>query len=325
MYVTRRISMEPIDQELLRKYFEGHCTAQEEAYVEQWLSSDRPEEIGEDADLIFKGMDKTALKDQIWMEIAPEKPANAHRWLSLKIAASVVIASLCSFLIYQYLDIWGEQEPATTYKTIEAAPGEKLKITLSDGSEVHLNGGSRLQVPERFSAQDRTVYLSGEAYLQVTRDPSRPFSVVTGHTVVRVLGTIFNVKAYAGDSVTTVVVKEGKVSVTDSTGRQILLLRGEMATWSPSYPHLEKLQADADELTAWTAGILVFKDQSLEEIAVILQRWYGINMVIANPRLKNHRFTGTFAGSPPLISVIRDMALTAQFQYRFNENNLTLY
>lgn len=316
--------MEHINPELLDKYFDGHCTPEEKALVEQWFSSENHEPYDPS---VLKEVDKSALRDQLWKEVCPApatRKAPAIRLNVLRIAALVALFLLCSLLVYQYQDIlW--TSPSTAYKTIWAEPGQKVKVALSDGTIVHLNGGSRLDVPEVFSDKDRTVYLQGEAHWQVSKDPARPFSVVINDMTVCVLGTIFNVKAYDNDPVRHVTVKEGKVSVTDSTGQQVILTQGQMAVWFQNDHRLRKQQAEIDDLMAWTEGKLVFKDQSLDEIAVILQRWYNVEISIANEQLKDHHFTGTFSHSPSLSSVIRDMALTMRFQYEFNENKLTLY
>jgi transmembrane sensor len=324
--------MENITPELLEKYFKGLCTPEEAARVTQALSGKHaPPPLPHDAE-VFQGIDKRALRDDIWKHVQPstQTKKTPHRWLlPLQIAASLlVIAAAAGIFFYQYHSAFVtiETQPVlAAHHVIQAAAGEKVRLTLPDGTIVHLNSGSTLTVPEKFTDTARIVRLAGEAYLEVAKDASRPFSVLTSRTTVRVLGTVFNVKAYPEEARTTVTVEEGKVRVSDTAGHHILLMRDQRVTCIPNGNSLAAECVYAANYTAWRHGTLVFKDQTLSEVVTILERWYNVPVVIQNNKIAAHHFTGRFNNNPALADVIKELSTVMQCRYDLNDKRLILY
>lgn len=318
--------MKEIGEKLLKKYFEEQCTPQEKEQVEEWLTLDESNvSINDD---YLNNFDNKAIKEEIWREIKPTKEIfKKHQNLTnlfLKVAASLVFL-ISSALAFQYGEpLFKSNEIA--YRTITSDYGEKSHVTLLDGTHITLNAGSKLKIPIDFlKGKERIVQLQGEAYLEVAKNPNRPFSVITPKMTVRVLGTKFNVKSYKSDSLSSVTVKEGSVSVTDSLNHQVILVKGQMAIYTKAQQNLVKIETNIDKHISWTEETLVFKDQSLSEIATVLERWYNIKISIANKSLKNDHFTGTFKNAPILTKVIHNMALTMQFKYKFKKDTLMIY
>lgn len=319
--------MHNITPELLRKYFKGHCTPQEEAQVAQWLAGSndapRPEED------VFSDVDKTSLRENIWQNVRPtafEKRSSYYGY-AFKIAASVLILLVAGIIRYIYNDYHttggaNHAQALVEYKTIKAARGKKMKLTLADGSIVHLNAESELIIPIPFSDTARSIHLLGEAFLEVTKDATRPFTVTTPGTTVKVLGTVFNVRAYPGDASSMVTVQEGKVRVSDAKGQNVLLIRNQAATHTGGQLLVQNVYAD--NYTAWRENKLVFKDQPLSEIALTLQRWYNIQVLIKNKTLAAHRFTGRF-DNPTINDLLKDMSAVVQFNYSLTDKKLIMY
>lgn len=153
--------------------------------------------------------------------------------------------------------------------------GRDFKVTLSDGTEVWLNSGSRLSYPSHFNGSDRTVELSGEAYFKVHHDARRPFVVKAGGVTIRDIGTEFNVNCYP-DAPAHVTLVEGVVAVVRPEGT-VRLAPGDDAVVSNE--HLSIRKVDVADVVSWRDGIIPFNDASLREVAVYLCRWYGLNLV----------------------------------------------
>ena len=321
--------MQKIGPQLLKKFFKGQCTPLEKEHVEQWLASDEYDESVDGND--FKGMDKEIIKDQMWEEIKPKEESiekhSSFRRQFLKVAASVLIIMVSVYPLHKFLFTGSHNRDSITsvrYEVIQTMRGEKRKITLQDGTVIHLNANSELRVSTHFSDTSRTVYLYGEAHLQVTRDEARPFTIVTKHTSIRVLGTVFNVRVYPDEELTTVVVSEGKVRLSPDEGIPIVLTENQLAVYSSNDRKISRKNVYAAAYMAWKDNQLVFRDQSLKEIATILERWYDVQVEIKTPALEEHRFTGIYK-NVELPGLMKDMSKAMQFEYQLDRDRLIIY
>lgn len=295
--------------------------------MQRWLNSGQTD-LPDAGDEVFDGIDKEELKEQIWAPLnpSPEKH-NPKRFWPLKIAAVwFALLAVAGAGSYYWISLNDQAVPlAVVYKTMGAAHGQKMKLTLADGTSVELNAGSTLKAPERFAGTDRTVYLTGEAFLEVAKDSLRPFTVVTPHATVRVLGTVFNVRAYADDGVTRVAVLEGKVRVADSTGQSVLLVKDQAADYAWQTQTFHAGAAAVKEDMVWRSGIMIFRDEPLERIVTTLERWYDVHIEIRNKQLARQRFSGTYGPHPAMAVLLKDMSVVMQFNYTLDGNQVVLY
>lgn len=209
----------------------------------------------------------------------------------LKAAAVFLLSAVIVFSIYKIAnpDWFDRQELVFIEKT--TAKGQKSTITLSDGTIIRLNAGSKLKYPEQFSKSSREVFLSGEAFFTVRKDPKRPFIVKTGDLTTTVLGTSFNISAYQDESEIHVAVVSGKVSVTknnesEDENKDVLILRpNEVASFNPAKEILAKEKKDISHLTDWTNGILRFRNMHFNEAAKELEKWYGVKVTVQGDKL----------------------------------------
>jgi ferric-dicitrate binding protein FerR (iron transport regulator) len=202
--------------------------------------------------------------------------------------------------------------------------GERVVYTLPDGSHAHLNAGSKLTYPASFR-KERHLVLEGEAFFEVVKDPSKPFAVQTGQITTTVLGTSFNVKAYAETEGVTVALKTGKVSVKhDIPGKwdQINLVPGEKLVCDERTGSAVKEKLFPDEL-AWTEGVMVLNKVSFSDFVRIMERWYGAEIeVIGSPRedwLINGRFK-----NKSLAVVLESISFAENIDYTLKDNRITL-
>ena len=178
------------------------------------------------------------------------------------------------------------------YNTLKTPRGGEYTITLSDGTRVYLNAASKLKYPVQFDSKRREVYLSGEAYFEVTKDMNRPFYVVTDAVRVKVYGTEFNVNTNGiGGTQTTLV--SGKVGIWGRGSVQEYIMKPfQLAEFGDNGEFKGIRDVDVKTYTAWKEGFFVFEDEGLEGILNRLSRWYDVDIFYSNERVKTYHFTG---------------------------------
>lgn len=196
----------------------------------------------------------------------------------------VVIQAACG-------DANGDQP---VYHCLEVPRGGEFSFLLPDSTTVFLNAESRLRFPDRFvPGSERIVYLSGEAYFDVKRDPRSPFLVCLEHSAVKVTGTSFNVKAYPDDTNEATTLISGTVSMGIGTTEQWIVLKpGEQGYYDATRETLLQQTVDVNYYTAWKDGVFAFYRQPLEEVMKTLGCWYLFDTHYQNEALKSILYMG---------------------------------
>ena len=206
------------------------------------------------------------------------------------------------------------------YNTLRVPRGGEYSITLSDGTVVYLNSESELRYPVKVVGEDRRVYLSGEAYFDVTQDKAHPFIVDVKNSTVRVLGTSFDVRAYADENEVLTTLVQG--SVRFSAGNKSVILKpGEQAVLDKS-GRVENRKVDTYLYTAWKDGVFAFKKQRLEEIMKVVARWYDVNVFWENASQKEVTFTGKMKRYDDFSKVVEILEMTGNTEFVVKENNI---
>ncbi len=177
---------------------------------------------------------------------------------------------------------------------IEVPAGREFHLTLADGTRVWLNAGSTLEYPASFEkSAERCVSLSGEAFFDVQRDTCRPFRVeMPGGECIRVLGTRFNVNAYAGEREHVTTLVEGRIAYRASAASEDLELKPDQQIRLDCDTEQTAVSTvDAKAYAAWVDGWLWFEAEPLWRLAQRFERTYGIRIVVAEP-LRNYTFSG---------------------------------
>ena len=194
--------------------------------------------------------------------------------------------------LYLYLD---NKESQVNWIEVYAEYGQKKEVILPDQSKVWLNSGTHIIYPEWFT-QVRQIFVSGETFLEVTKDPERPFIVDTKDLSIKVHGTRFNVRSYTEDKGTEATLLEGSISLLvkgDLNQQDIFLVPGEKAILDKKQVKLEKF--DVDGYQSWRNGQYTFRDKTLQEIITELQRLFNVQIVIRDKALLKEIFFVTFA------------------------------
>jgi ferric-dicitrate binding protein FerR (iron transport regulator) len=173
-------------------------------------------------------------------------------------------------------------------------------VRLTDGTRVTLGADSRLRYARSFGERDRTVWVDGDAYFDVAPSPSHPFRVQAGPSLIRVLGTAFTVRARPDESSAEVVVESGAVSLSRAEGDggrapyAVTLVRGDLGRIDVSGVPIVQHNVDVASYTAWTAGKLTFRATPLAAVTHELERWYDIQITVADPSAASVPVTMTF-------------------------------
>ncbi|WP_162996915.1 FecR family protein [Mucilaginibacter kameinonensis] len=233
----------------------------------------------------------------------------------LAVAASVLLLA-CAFWFYK---IHISNKTANTFALIEnhTAPGQKKKINLPDGTIVTLNASSNLHIAGNFDDEKREVYLDGEAFFDVKRNPQKPFIVHTGKVATQVLGTHFNVSAYVNDSNITVSLVEGKVQVdmNNDPSKRVILDPGKQMIYSKSDGQARVTDFITEDITGWKENKLVFNYDSWTDAAKKLSRWYGVPVKLQDSTLLRCKLKGTF-DNIPLNKVMEQIKMVSDISWK---------
>ncbi|UOY08569.1 DUF4974 domain-containing protein [Muricauda sp. SCSIO 64092] len=184
------------------------------------------------------------------------------------------------------------------YNTLTIPYAKRFGITLSDGTKVHLNSGSSIKYPIKFiKGQHREVFLTGEAFFEVSEDTKRPFIVTSNDLVVTVLGTAFNVKAYPEDKEINTVLVSGSVGLSNKNkpiAEPMILEPGHMASWDKTNDAMIMEAVDTELYTSWIHGRLVLKRTPFAQIIPKLQRFYDVSITNDYPSLNDKVFTASY-------------------------------
>jgi transmembrane sensor len=306
---------------LLQRYLDGRCTPKERAQVERWY-----DRLGE-ADLAALPLqNQEAVEDAIWQRLqqvgagTPPKtrvlphPSSSWQRPQLRWAAAALLAlGLGAVLPYarEHASAPTQQTAVTTAhgwtRRANTTPQEQA-FQLPDGSQVALHSGSTLRYTTAFTGPKREVYLEGEAFFKVSKNPARPFLVFTNQVVTTVLGTSFRVKAYTGSKEASVAVREGKVAVqarkdahldatpTHPAATGVLLLPNQQVVYSVASRQLKKELVDRPVVLV--PQQFEFEERPVAEVITTLEKAYGVHIVYDKAKLAGCTVSITFYDEP---------------------------
>jgi len=200
--------------------------------------------------------------------------------------------------------------------------GRKFRMTLEDGSFVHMNSVSKITYPNSFDDNNRDIEITGEAYFDIARDETRPFSIKVKDYSVEVLGTSFNIQAYEDEEDFSVTVESGTVRVIlDEEGNNSAFLeKNQKLLYNPITNITEIIDVDPDIDLSWRRGILHFENTPIAQVEKIIERWYGVDLVFDH-EIYSKSFSGTHQNKN-LKSVIEALKYATRTQYEVKGNSI---
>jgi len=190
--------------------------------------------------------------------------------------------------------------------TISTPRGGQYQVILPDNTSVWLNSASSISYPATFTGDERLVTLTGEAYFEVAENKKMPFKVRSGLQTVEVLGTHFNVNAYADEPNTLTTLAQGSVKLVSAVS-STRIIPGEQGLVSASGSILTR-RVDVDRELAWKNGLFSFEGQDIRAIMRQISRWYDIE-VVYDKNLPEEKYYGEIARSSKLESVFKILEL----------------
>jgi ferric-dicitrate binding protein FerR (iron transport regulator) len=339
---------------LIGKYLSGDCSPEEAAAAQAWIQAS-PEngrtfealqriwtasaadtQAEDPAELATSfPVDAAWKKVQARIQASPPAQADTHVPVVLPLRPPVYrtlgrqwlgIAAAAVFAIGAYLIWMAQQKPAEPLLQNLASGDQPLRDTLPDGSIVTLNAHSRLVYSSSSfaDAATRKVYLQGEAYFDVARNPERPFVVDAMGTLVQVLGTEFNVRVAVPQ--VQVSVTAGKVrfaSGENANAKAVELVAGNSATYHAQRGTLVRDSLPDANATFWLTGNLVFQDRPLSQVVDELSARWQQPIRLANPAIGDCRLTATFQ-HPSIDSTLSMIAATFNLKVEHDETSFTL-
>ena len=209
------------------------------------------------------------------------------------------------------------------FNTLQIPRGGEYFLTLADGTEVWLNAETEIRYPVQFTGDKRVVYLDGGAYFTVAPDKNKPFTVVSTHASVSVLGTQFNFRAYPDErDVQTTLVSGSVIMQSEKYKQQIKLVPGEQGVLEKNSAKLMKQEVNTYLYTAWKDGRFAFRDARLEDLFNILARWYDLSVFYQSPEAKDIRFTGDLNKTDDFKSILKIIEQNERVIFTVNQRTV---
>lgn len=301
-------------KKLIKKYQEGTASAAEKFVVEYWYESLGRKKT-EDLEIDFIPERKNLKERIVWAaSVYADKRSIKRRRLTYVAVASVMLLMLSTILYHHY---FSESQMDSLIKpiktvhldrgTISTGTAERTTVILNDGTKVILNANSGLTVGDYDRQRDVNLY--GEAFFDVKRDPSRPFTVHGGGLHIKVLGTSFNVKAYQDIGITSVSVRTGKVQVDNNDKNLRTLLPDENISYDRESNDFKLSNAEYALETSWLSDQVKLDQASFEELSQNFKNFYGFSLHTADGKLLKDRYNINFRQSKTMAAALEEIQI----------------
>jgi ferric-dicitrate binding protein FerR (iron transport regulator) len=208
----------------------------------------------------------------------------------------------------------------------KSTPNRRMfRMRLDDGSFVHLNAVSTISYPPQFDGSKREIEISGEAYFDIERDESRPFDITVKDYMVSVLGTSFNIEAYPDEEDFSVVVESGmvRVNLNRENLEPLILTKDQKLTFSPRSGKVTVYTVSSEEELSWRKGILRFDSTPMAKVEKMLERWYGVDLIIDDESIYEKTLSGVHQNEN-LKSVVEALTYATGTKYQIRDNSIII-
>lgn len=306
-----------MEKELLIKFLKCETTPEEERLLVDWLESD-PEHRKEldSMQLIMEGMALCAPELQ---DITSDKTSHRvslfTRLAKISVAASIAII-IAAGIGYNYIS--EKLDNLYNQRTMINVPeGQRIHMTLGDGTEVWLNSSAKLEYPSIFSGNKRLVKLSGEAMFNVKHNEKQPFIVETYACNIEVLGTKFNINANESSNSFSVALMAGSIKLTNKLNQEnsIIMKVNEIATLKDGFLQLKNIENHDEYL--WTEGIISIHDISFVDLMSKFEKIFNVQIEIRSKKIPNISYNrGKIRVSDGIDHALKILQLSSEFTYK---------
>ncbi len=244
-----------------------------------------------------------------------------------KIAAAIAMTVVFAFLLNNIQKSPSDSTVQDISYKKETLDGQKLSVTLPDGSKVKLNSGSSVEYTNDYGKGKREVILHGEAFFEVKKNTGQPFIVKAGDITTEVLGTSFNINNYPESPIIHIALAEGKIRISGTSDNEDVLLDPGLAV-AVNKQDRDFVVSEFDEETVigWKDGILKFNTIPLEEALAKMERWYGVHFAIENKNIidPSWRIHGKYKDHS-LEYILNSIRYPDLFEFRIQEDTVVIY
>lgn len=369
--------MENLDQnfeDILLKSLEGMASHEEMELIWRWIEKD-PENKKYYENMrdiwmrvsVFQPLEENQIhafwerfknKNELSVNIEKEEIITEPKRLLprfIRVAAILIVTLMLGVVLGKFVFNKKEQVQVKDFYVIEAPRGAKSFVTLTDGTKIWLNAGSKISYQRNYNQENRNIFLEGEAFFEVAKNKEIPFLVYSSGIVVKAIGTAFNVKAYPEEGIVETTLVEGSVSIESiaKSGKreQTLMQPNQKANFYKVTQQIEiesreestavkedkgvlpvmlkskierievNKEVDTELYTSWKDKRWVFEKQKMEDFSVILERLYDVKVVFKDEELKQYRISGSFE-EEDLEQVLKAVQLTIPMEYSINHKEV---
>ena len=323
---------------LIGKSISGNITLLEKKELKSWLATSDNNQILYNQTLKAWEKSKNLLSDSEIKEDKFKVQVEINKALRIRIQKSskrnilYKLAAILAIPITFAISWYFIQNPnynleENQFCEITSPKGNVSKCVLPDGTEVWVNTGSTITYnTNNFNKDTREVKLDGEAYFKVSKNIEKPFKVITLLGNVKVTGTAFNLKSYSESNKFETVLDEGSVELCFlSNSRQYVdLLPGERAVYNSKKNKIIITQVDPEIYSSWRNGEILFKDATLNDLIIELERIYDIKFYLNDNSIGEFRFRGMFCYKNNLIDALEKIKKTAELEYYIENKEVKL-
>lgn len=311
-----------MEKEILYKFFDGKASREEKEAIRIWLetSEENEQELFREREffdaMILSGDTGKTTKEK------KSRPFYLTAILEMvKLAAVLAIAITCGTYAYKS-EI---KKIRQAMNTITVPAGQRVNLTLPDGTNVWLNACSEMKYPAAFTGDKREITLNGEAYFEVTHNANKPFLVQTNKCNIEVLGTKFNVEAYNDSKDFCTSLLEGSVKIVEreKPSDNLILTPNQQATLVNGHLSSEPI-ADFD-LFRWKEGLICFRNMHFKELMTRFEKCYGIHIIIENTNLADYVCSGKFRISDGIDKALSILQKDAQYTFIRSKDDSAIY
>ena len=307
-----------LNRELLYRFFNKETTLEEEKKIRLWI-----EESDENRQEFFR---ERKLFDAILLhgDLAYKKVRTRFYIPWRRIAAALSgVAAIVLLTIYVTTYFLQQSFRDETMNTVIVPQGQRVSLTLADGTKVWLNAKTKMEYPQSFKAFDeRIVKVDGEAYFEVSKNKNRPFIVKTSKGDIEVLGTKFYVSAYATTDIFETSLIEGRVKVHTAYEDMTLYPRDKAVLQNGI---LTRKHIDDMYIYRWRDGLYCFKNLSFEDVLKQFEIYYDVRFVKENPQMANPKLNGKFRLIDGVDYALRVLQREVGFSFRRDEETSVIY
>jgi transmembrane sensor len=332
------MAFDMFDDATLARYLSGECSPEKQLAIRRWLENDSANERQlnriRDAWQLASARTAPAFDIEGMRHNLAVKTGGVRRksrsfkraqsiWRIPTAAAAALVAAAAVFFFVSVKSGRSAHSGFADWREITTTQAQRADVYLSDGTHVLLAPESRLRFMSPLSDTGRDVMLDGHALFEVKHDSSRPFRVRTAGGVVEDLGTHFDVRQYAGDSLLRVVVAEGRVAMSGThLDNRVHLEAGDLGILGSSGKVDVRRGVDVAREIGWSSGHLSFEAVPLRDVIRELRRYYAMEFVLADSAAGARRFTGSLADETPS-EVASVIALSLDLKHQMRGKTVT--